>query len=187
MDLLGQIMVIALFVGIIILCYLPFHKVYKKYKSVKILNGRSKKEENNLYFREVPNINNKATGVALLTNENDIYRVIQATILELEIAGNLNLNVNEKKETVIQLNKNQPDRLKITQRMILNYIRRLMEGQEEITIEEFKSRMFRNRKLFKAVFGQDFLEYGIKEQEELGNWNKRNREYDDLLKLVLIS
>ena len=60
MDLLGQIMVIALFVGIIILCYLPFHKVYKKYKSVKILNGRSKKEENNLYFREVQNINNKS-------------------------------------------------------------------------------------------------------------------------------
>jgi uncharacterized membrane protein len=90
---------------------------------------------------------------------------------------------------MIKLNNDYPEKLKTTQKIILNYIRRLSNGQETLTIKELKKRIFENKNLFKLTFDEAFLNYAIKEQEKLENCKKENRIYDkyirDFMKVIV--
>ncbi len=161
-------------------------KNWKKYKNVK-----KPKKDNELkqaiYYREIPNNENTAAGVAFLTKKltnltyrdgtNTLNKVIQATLLELALKGYIDIGKTANGETILRMLEKDTNNLKKSQIIILEFIKRFVKVNDEITISELKKAIRENKNLYRDTFKQEFLYEVISEQEQLGNCTTDIKEY----------
>ncbi len=164
---------------------------WKKYKRKKYVKQNNKKN-NVVYYREIPNKNNTAAGVAFLTkklnnliyrdNTNTLNKVIQATILELSLKGHIEIKNETGKNTIIRIIDCNRENLKKSQITILEFIKTLMGSNDEISIPELKKSIKANKQLYRDTFKNEFVEEIIQEQIELGNCSIDQKDYNKLYK-----
>ena len=107
----GVILIFAV-LALYVCCIYKLFKNWKKYKRKKYAKQNDKKNSV-VYYREIPNKNNTAAGVAFLTkklnnliyrdNTNTLNKVIQATILELSLKGHIEIKNETGKNTIIRI------------------------------------------------------------------------------------
>lgn len=138
-----------------------------------------------IYYRDIPNKENTAIGVAFLTRKlqnltyldttNTVYKMIQATILELSMKGHIEL-IDEKNVKLKIIEKNTRD-LKRTQLVVLDLIKELANGEKEIDIMDFKKALKTHGDIYIETFRERFIKMVIIEQEELGNCEFNYKKY----------
>ena len=198
MDIVDKILVyflcIAIFVVVPIVSIVFLIAISKKYQSIEKVEKIKKFDKNN-YVREIPNKENTAVGVASLLYKlkkisyrdmgNTLFRIIQATILEFEIKGYVDIYENEKKETILKWIEKDKRELTSTQYVIMDFIKKISENKEEIEIKEMKKRIRENKELYKKTFGTKFVIQAAKEQKELRNYNVDTQKEKELKKCCI--
>lgn len=175
--LLDKIYIITIFIGFLAFLICAVYKVLESYsenKGKKIIN---KEKE---YYRESPNKNNTAAGVAFLLYDpftqlkymdqsNTLFNIIQATILELNLKGHVNIiSLGEQQIKLKILEKDRED-LKESQKIILEFIEELTDENKEIYMSDLKRKIRENKDRFKHEFGDIFVKVIAQEQKELEN------------------
>ena len=186
----GVILIFAV-LALYVCCIYKLFKNWKKYKRKKYAKQNDKKNSV-VYYREIPNKNNTAAGVAFLTkklnnliyrdNTNTLNKVIQATILELSLKGHIEIKNETGKNTIIRIIDCDNRNLKKSQIIILEFIKKLMGSNDEISIPELKKAIKTNKKLYRDTFKNEFVEEIIQEQIELGNCSIDQKDYKKLYK-----
>ena len=158
---------------------------------------RVKRVGKNVYKREIPNKKNTAVGVALLMYKlrnitymdfaNVLFRTIQATILELNLRGFIDIYEDENKQTILRLIEKDIDELTSTQYVILKYISNFIDENKEIEVKELKRQMGKNKDLYRKTFGEHFVMLAIEEQKDLGNCEKDTIVYEKSKNFFILS
>ena len=191
-----EIVFICLGVMVIIIISIIMIKKMRKYiEELNNLEKRYKPTQELDYFREIPDETaTPAEGLFLNlggvnVSSMDIGDVFSATMLDLNLKGYIEINVDESKKgkdgITIRVLK-ECDTLPENERVLFNFLKKMMNGEEQVTLKQLQKKISSSTSAVSTMMKNLPIEVN-KIQEKKENYNKEEKKkFDKYMALVIL-
>jgi len=181
---------------VLILSIVMIKKMRKYLDELSKMNKKYKPTQELDYFREIPDETASPAEALFLnlggvnTSSTNIGNIFSATMLDLNLKGCIEINVDKNKKgkdgITIKLLKEEDDALQENEKVLFNFLVKMMNNHKEITIKELQKKISSSTSSVSAMMKKLPIEVN-KIQEEKENYSKEEKKkFDKYLTLVIL-